>query len=297
METKDTKQIEQGTPEWFDARKGRVTASIAGAILGNAPYMTRADALRSMVRETLGAESEFTGNIATDYGTRNEPNALFEYKLTTTMDVQTVGFVAKEDWAGCSPDAFVGDNGGLEIKCPFGKRNDKSPSFLSILDGDLPHYYDQVQFSLWVTGRQTWDFYQWSQNGNRLQVVAVDQEWRDNNLPKLRQFHAEYLDALKDPADHLAPKRLTIDTPEAARMVAEYDELAEAIDNASAKRKDLLAEMVRIAGEKNAIFAGRNLTLTIRKGSVSYAKALAELAPGADVEKFRGKPSKSWGLK
>ena len=27
-----------------------------------------------------------------------------------------------------------------------------------------------------------------------------------------------------------------------------------------------------------------------------YAKALAELAPGADLEKWRGKPSSSWRL-
>ena len=63
---------EQRSPAWFEKRKGRVTGSIVGAILGLSPYMTRADAMRSMVRAAIGAPSEFTGNVATEYGTMHE---------------------------------------------------------------------------------------------------------------------------------------------------------------------------------------------------------------------------------
>jgi len=55
--------------------------------------------------------------------------------------------------------------------------------------------------------------------------------------------------------------------------------------------------MVTLAGGKNALLAGRKLTLTERKGSISYAKAIKELCPKADLEKWRGKPSSSWGLR
>jgi hypothetical protein len=55
--------------------------------------------------------------------------------------------------------------------------------------------------------------------------------------------------------------------------------------------------MVKIAGGRNAVFAGRNLTLTKRVGSVAYAKAIKELMPDADLEKWRGKPIEFWGLK
>lgn len=292
--------MEQRSPEWFEARKGRITASIVGAILGRAPYMTRDDALRSMVRETLGAESEFTGNVATDYGSFHEAGALQEYRMETGNDVEAVGFIAKEDWAGFSPDGIVkGKDRGLEIKCPYSLRNGVTPEkgFKSIFDDELAHYYDQVQFSMWCGGFDKWDFFQWCPNGTRLEPVDVDQEWRDENLPKLRQFYAEYLDALKDPDEYLAPKRVIIDTPEAQRIVAEYDELKEAIENAEARRKELLAEMVRIADGKNADFAGRKLTETKRQGSISYAKAIAKYAPDADLEPFRGKASSSWGLR
>lgn len=287
--------MEQRTADWFAARVGRITASAVGGILGHAPYASRADIMRRMVREFHGAESEFTGNIATDYGTRNEAGALIEYQMETANTVQAIGFVTREDWAGCSPDGLINDDGGLEIKCPFGIRDKGYQDFKPL--SEQQHYYDQVQFSLWVTGRKYWHFYQWIAKSTKMECILPDQAWRDENLPKLRQFHAEYLDAVKDPDEYLAPKRLVIDTPEAEKVIAEYDQICEAIDNASERKAELIADLVRMAGEKNATIAGRNLTLTKRAGSISYAKAIKELLPKADLEKWRGKPSQSWGVK
>lgn len=285
--------MEQRSAEWHEARRGRVTASMVGAILGLAPNMTRAGALRRMVRDAMGAEPEFAGNIATEYGINNEAGAIIEYEMETGNKVQAVGFIPREDWAGCSPDGLIGADGGLEAKCPFGKRKEGDLVQLA----EQPHYYAQVQFSLWVTGRKFWHFYQWAPGRSKLECVLPDQAWQDENLPRLRQFHAEYLDALKEPEEHLAPRRVEIDTLEAARIVAEYDQLAEAIENAEARRKELLASMVAMAGDRDAVIAGRNLTRIEKQGSVSYAKALAKYAPGADLEPFRGKSSSYWTLK
>lgn len=181
--------MEQRTNEWFEARKGRITASSVGAILGNAPYATRDDVMRRMVREYCGAEPEFEGNIATEYGTRNEAGALTEYQMETGNAVQAVGFITRDDWAGCSPDGFFGEYSGLEIKCPFGLRKDDEPAFKTL--AEQPHYYDQIQFSLWVTYKLTWDFYQWSPRGTKLETVGVDHDWQSYSLPRLRQFYAE----------------------------------------------------------------------------------------------------------
>ena len=283
--------MEQRSPEWHEARKGRITASMVGAILGLSPNLSRAGAMRRMVRDAHGAEPEFTGNIATEYGEFNEDGAVAEYEMETGNHVQKVGFIPHEDWAGCSPDGLINADGGLEAKCPFGKRKEGDLNPLE----DQPHYYAQVQFSLWVTGRKFWHFYQWTPRKTKLEVVLPDQAWRDENLPKLRQFYAEFL--AEDPAPHLEAKRVEVDTLEAARIVAEYDQLAEAIENAEARKKELLAEMVRLSGDRDAVFAGRNLTKISKAGSVSYAKAIAELLPGADLEKWRGKPSSYWVLK
>ncbi len=80
-------------------------------------------------------------------------------------------------------------------------------------------------------------------------------------------------------------------------MVAEWDDIAEAIENLTARKVDLLQEMVALAGERNVEFAGRNLTLTKRTGSIAYAKAIKELLPAADLSKWKGRDSEFWGLK
>lgn len=287
--------IEQRTPEWFEARKGRVTGSIVGAILGLSPYMTRDDALRSMVRASLGAPSEFTGNPATEWGNAMEAGAVAEFEMETSERVDPAPFVPFEDWLGASPDGYVSDGRLLEVKCPYGLRNDPSPAFK--LPKDLPHYEAQMQVQMYVTDRLSCWFYQWTPYGTSLKLVHRDEDWLSTNLPRLRQFHAEYLDALRDPDEHLAPRRTIIDTPDAHKMVAEWDQLVEAEERAKERRKDLLEEMVALTGERDALFAGRKLTLTRKAGAVSYAKVVKELCPNADLEPYRGKAQEFWGLK
>ena len=287
--------MEQRSLAWFEARAGRITASVVGAILGNAPYATRDDIMRRLVRAYHGAPEEFEGNIATEYGTRNEAGALTEYIMETGNEVEQIGFVNYEHWAGCSPDGLIGEDGGLEIKCPFGLRKDEEPVFKPLKE--QRHYYDQIQFSLWVTGRKWWDFYQWSPRGTMLERVEVDEMWQGFALPTLRQFHAEYVDERKTPDVHLEPKRPIIDTPEAHRIMAEYDQICEALDRAEERKKELIADMVKIAGAKNVVFAGRKLTKTEKAGAIAYAKAVKALIPDADLEPYRGKPSSYWGVR
>ena len=73
----------QRSTEWHEQRKGRVTGSISGAILGLNPFMSPEQALRRMVRDYHNVESEFTGNIATEYGSLNEPIAQLAYTTKT----------------------------------------------------------------------------------------------------------------------------------------------------------------------------------------------------------------------
>lgn len=289
--------MEQRSEEWFAARRGRVTASMVGAILGLNPYMGREDAMRAMVRESLGLEREFSGNVATEWGTYNEAGALVEYRIKTTHDVEPAGFIAFEDWAGASPDGLVGDTGGVEIKCPYSLRaapQGEPVPFKPL--ADQPHYYAQVQFTLYVTGRKWWHFFQWCPADVKLEPALPDPEWQADNIPRLRQFHAEYLHELDhNPDEYRLPKRKTLDTPEAHKMVAEWDELTEQAERLAERKADLLDSMVSMAGG-DAWFAGRKLTQVERAGSVAYARAVKEHLPKLDLQPYRGKASRYWKL-
>jgi putative phage-type endonuclease len=288
--------IEQRTAEWFEQRKGRVTASVAGAILGLSPFMTRSDTMRMMVRESLGAPSEFPDPVPPPvaWGNAMEAGAIAEFEMDAGLTTTEAPFIPHEEWLGCSPDRLIYDDYGLEQKCPWGIRKDPEPIFKTLKE--QPHYFAQVQVCLYVTKRRMWYFNQWTPHGSKCETVLRDEGWMLDNIPRLKEFYCEYLHELENNSEeHLSEKRVTIDTIEAAKMVAEFEQLSEAIEVATERKKELMAEMADMA-KTNAIFAGRKLTLVQKEGSISYGKAIKELLPDASLEKWRGKPSSYWKL-
>jgi putative phage-type endonuclease len=284
----------QRSEDWFKARKGRITGSIAGSALGLNPWQTPADAMRAMVREYHGAEREFTGNIATEWGSFNESGAQFEFTLKTGLNVEECGFFEYEDWLGASPDGLVGDDALVEIKCPFGIRNDPDPVFKEI----LPHYYAQVQIEMLCTGRHLCYFYQWTPHGDDLQKIGPDPVWFSRYLPTLKAFHDLFLKEIKN-KDHLEPKLPEIKSKAAVDLVAEIDDLKQAIEQAEERKKEAMTELVEISGGKDCLINGRKLTKVVRSGSIAYAAIVKKLKPNLSDSykaKFKGKDSEYWKL-
>jgi putative phage-type endonuclease len=280
--------MEQRSEEWFKARKGRITASSVGAILGLSPFMAPDDVMRRMVREYHGAPSEFNGNVATEWGTLNEPGALAQYQMETGVKVETCGFYEFEDWAGASPDGLIEDDGLIEIKCPYYMRKGEGRFKRST---EQMHYYAQMQFQLFIMQRKWCHFYQWCPTGTWSEVVYFNQPFVDDMMPKLRAFHAGYLLELQNPNRHLGSARVDASAPQ---IIAEYDDTVDAIKLYEERKKELLAKLVEIAGNRDASFGGRNLTFVQKAGSISYAKAVKEHMPNVDLEPYRGKPSSYW---
>lgn len=285
----------QKSEAWFQKRRGRLTGSNVGAALGLNPYKSPDDVIRQMVREHHGAEPEFQGNVATQHGSFHEAGAQAEYTMETGRVVKETGFHVHEglDWLGASPDGLVGDDGVVEIKCPFGQRDKNPPQFKTA--EQQPHYYAQMQIEMACTGRVWCDFYQWAPHGSKLETVYRDEAWLSENLSLLHDFHKRYLEELDNP-DHLEPKRVEIETLKADRLIQEHEELTEAIEQAQARKKAIMEELVKMAGERNAIICGHKLTRVERQGSVAYAKVVKQHCPDVDLEPFRGKASVSWRL-
>lgn len=283
--------MEQRSEEWFEARKRRVTGSNVGAILGLDPYRNADDVMRSMVREAHDAESEFTGNVATEWGSFNESGAQADFVMETGLQVVECGFFPHLDWLGASPDGLIGDDAVLEIKCPFRLRDGGEHKGIA----EQAHYYAQMQIEMYCTERSKAYFWQWAPHTTKLEVVERDEWWLDSHVPRLFEFYERFLIEM-DNQDHLQPKRKVLNTNRALHLAAEYDELQEAIDQAKEKQKQVMDELVSLSEGKNAQVGDKKLTLVKRAGSISYAKAIKELAPGADLEKWRGKETEYWRL-
>lgn len=288
--------MEQRSEKWFAARKGRVTGSMVGAVLGLDPNCTRSEAMRRMMRAYQGLPSEFVGNIATQWGQSHEDEAREDFERHTRRTVAFATFVVDPDrpWLGASPDGFVDDDATVEIKCPFGLRYQGKPVTFKTVQ-EQPHYHAQMQIQMLVTGRKHCYFWQWTPQDTNLTMVDFDQSWIDANLPKLEAFYQEFLSICDVEMEDTS--RELLDTPALRQKLAEYDDLAKEIEAAETRRKVILGELIAAAGDKDAVICGRKLTKVEKVGSVSYAAAIKELAPKADLEKWRGKPSSYWLLK
>lgn len=149
--------VEQGSPEWHQARAGIPTASQLTRIITKTGKLS--DSANKYISELI-AESAFgvdTEDTASTFwmerGIDMEPEAVAYYEFQKDVKVDRVGFVLHDDLpVGCSPDFLVGEPGGGEIKCPAPKTH-----IGYLLGHDDDAYRVQVQSSLWITGREWWD--------------------------------------------------------------------------------------------------------------------------------------------
>lgn len=162
------RDVEQGSPEWFELRKGRMTASHAQAI-GNAGKGLDTYIVQLMAEFYSSGEKVPFGNAHTDRGNELEPVARAVYEMETGSKVDEVGFIEYGEHAGCSPDGLVGEDGGIEIKSI-----DDVGYFRHILNGqkevDTKHEW-QVQMNLLVTGRKWWDLVLYNPNYKKSMFV------------------------------------------------------------------------------------------------------------------------------
>ena len=289
----------QRSPEWFEQRRGRITASSVGAIMGLAPYATRDDVMRRMVREYHNAPNEFNGNVATEYGTFHEDGAIAEFEMETGYKVEPAPFVPHGESYGASPDGYVKTLLGdylIEVKCPYGLRN--GGEFKSI--DDQKHYYAQIQNQLFCTGYNECFFFQWSPNGTKTENVVRDEIFIEKMLKECEAFYAEYLIEREFPnaEKHLSDKtKKVFDSEKLNEMMKAYQFLKIEKERIDEKMKEYLAEMVALTDNEGGSVYGYTLFKTERAGSISYAKAIKELLPDADLEPYRGKPSEFWSVK
>jgi len=168
--------MEQGSDEWCALRAGLPSASCFDKIITSKgePSKQAKKYLYALAGERLlGFSPETYQNDAMLRGNELEAEARASYEFITDTEVRQVGFCFQDKrrrW-GCSPDGIIGEDGGLEIKCPT------LPVAIEYLDkGKIPTAYVlQVQGSMLVTGRAWWDFMSYYP-GLRPLIVRVERD-------------------------------------------------------------------------------------------------------------------------
>jgi hypothetical protein len=150
-------ECEQGSQEWFDARKGIPTASefhtVMASSKGGGQSVTRQKYLYQLAGEIVTGEAFAEGysNAAMERGKAMEAEARSAYAVITDSDLRRVGFVTNDGLIkgrtiGCSPDCLIGNDGAAEFKTQV-------PHLLipRLLGGEFPSEHAcQCQSIIWV---------------------------------------------------------------------------------------------------------------------------------------------------
>lgn len=148
--------FKQRTAAWHKARLGIPSASNFEKILSpkqrKASTQAEGYMMQLLAEWLIGVPHDAGVSAFMDRGTQMEPEAIRWYEYERGLKTSSVGLVLRDDrMVACSPDCLVGEDGGLEVKCPAA-----STHVYYLLKG-LEGYHGQVQGALWLTGRKWWD--------------------------------------------------------------------------------------------------------------------------------------------
>jgi len=173
--------IEQGTPEWFEVRRGLVTASKFGTVMatgrGGGESKTRAKYMRELAGEIItGQPMESYTNAHMERGKVMEDAIRAQYAFEhDEFEIKRVGFI-KNGNKGVSPDSLLGNAGMLEIKSAL-------PDILIdiLMAGRYPpEHKPQCQGALWVAEREWIDIcVGWRKEGGRPMPLYRERIYRD----------------------------------------------------------------------------------------------------------------------
>lgn len=188
--------IEQGSDEWHDARRGIVTASTVGQLITPRTIKPASNDTSRALTMLLVAE-RITGYTDPTYtsddmmrGHMDEPIARGLYSEHYGQVTET-GFMVRSEpgWKlGFSPDGLVGDDGLLEIK----SRRSKA-QIATVLANEVPlANRAQLQAGLLVTGRKWIDYVSFC-GGLPLYIERVfpDERWFEAIIAAVTTFESE----------------------------------------------------------------------------------------------------------
>lgn len=153
--------MDQRSSEWLTAKCGKIGCSRLGDVLAigrnGLPLQARKDYMMELLCERLtGVNAEHFKSPAMEWGVEYEPQARTEYEARKGVLVDEDGGMEHPTIPGwwCSPDGLVGDDGGIEIKCP-----NTSTHLDTLIIGEIKQQYIyQMTGAVIIYGRKWWDF-------------------------------------------------------------------------------------------------------------------------------------------
>lgn len=151
--------FDQYSPEWWEIREKRMTASHAQAIgaCGKGLYTYINKKISSYFSN---AEPVAYKNKAMERGNELEDSAATLYSFEHGIDVKKIGFACYSDYVGASPDRLADKDGLAEIKCP-----EDHVYFQLLMDSKIDSKYIwQMQMQMLVCEKKWCDYVVYNPN-------------------------------------------------------------------------------------------------------------------------------------
>ena len=180
-------QVEQGSAEWKELRRGRITASRMSDVLAGKDTRRYIDYRMQLALELLGHKEDEEQARWMRHGKEMEPHIRSAYEFKTgyavTNDVFCIS--GKYDWLGCSPDGLVLPDHDRAIEI---KSREKMSTYETVLAkqrrlGKIDsNYRPQVAAQAWIMGLpaieycEGWVNLEYRKTRLEVMTVPVDQK-------------------------------------------------------------------------------------------------------------------------
>lgn len=198
-------KLESEEDKWLKQKSGKFSASKFFRLMGyedknEFPKGAETYVIEKVLEtETIQEKKQlFTKSIL--WGSETEIEAVLEFQKKTGLKVDYYGhdqkFIEISDYVGCTPDGLIGEDEGIETKCPDTKTH---YDYLRFLNKDTfkticNEYYWQIQGSLYITGRKKWYFVSYDprfkNESKRLLIIEIERNEADILKLKKRLFTA-----------------------------------------------------------------------------------------------------------
>ena len=204
--------ILQRTDEWFAARRGKPTASEMWRLMAGNDAVNRFKS-EKLAERMCGHFSNRADqdNVHIRRGIELEPEAIRAYEAKTGLLTTEGYWVDKVSW-GCTPDAFVEEDGLLQVKCP------------TAINAIKTRYYSGDD---WRVSQKE---YYWQVMA---EMAGTDRQWADVGI---------YCKEFADPDLWLYVKRIERDENAVAELLEKIDEFCRDLDDKCkpARKHDLV---------------------------------------------------------
>lgn len=198
----DVRVIEQGGEEWQHLRLGVITASEVSNVIAKPRSGTKWPDMKTSYFHTLLAEvctgvAPEVNAKALAWGKQHEESARVLFEFTSGVDVTEAPILYRDETmrTACSPDGLCSDGRGLELKCPFTSR-DFMKFRLGGFDAIKSAYMAQVQYSMWVTGKDAWYFANYDPRMKREGIHHVIVERDEKYISSFEEAVPEFIEKM-----------------------------------------------------------------------------------------------------